>query len=148
MYVPSQSFTYGPDGTLPTSSTVGRSRFLAGVTTTNASMQLALPYNVPDYSTVPRLADMAPATPIHGPSLQLSLCATGVTTCRINFNFTDIIHLVCKIHDTGNGLCSSLDMCIMTELLIFIRPSLDGTYYGMALSVRPSVRPFVRPSDC
>ena len=30
----------------------------------------------------------------------------------------------------------------------FIRPSLDGTYYGMALSVRPSVRPFVRPSDC
>ena len=31
---------------------------------------------------------------------------------------------------------------------IIIRPSLDGTYYGMALSVRPSVRPFVRPSDC
>ena len=28
-------------------------------------------------------------------------------------------------------------------LPIFIRPSLDGTYYGMALSVRPSVRPTV-----
>ena len=26
---------------------------------------------------------------------------------------------------------------------VFIRPSLDGTYYGMALSVRPSVRPTV-----
>ena len=30
--------------------------------------------------------------------------------------------------------------------LVFIRPSLDGTYYGMALSVRPSVRPSVRSS--
>ena len=29
-------------------------------------------------------------------------------------------------------------------LFIFIRPSLDGTYYAMALSVRPSVRPSVR----
>ena len=29
---------------------------------------------------------------------------------------------------------------------VFIRPSLDGTYYGMALSVRPSVRPSVRSS--
>ena len=28
-----------------------------------------------------------------------------------------------------------------SKALIFIRPSLDGTYYGMALSVRPSVRP-------
>ena len=30
---------------------------------------------------------------------------------------------------------------IKKSFLIFIRPSLDGTYYGMALSVRPSVRP-------
>ena len=29
---------------------------------------------------------------------------------------------------------------------IFIRPSLDGTYYGMALSVRSSVRSSVRPT--
>ena len=28
----------------------------------------------------------------------------------------------------------------------FIRQSLDGTYYGMALSVRPSVRSSVRPT--
>ena len=28
--------------------------------------------------------------------------------------------------------------------LVFIRPSLDGTYYGMALSVHPSVRSSVR----
>ena len=34
----------------------------------------------------------------------------------------------------------------MAVLWFFIRPSLDGTYYGMALSVRPSVRLFVRPS--
>ena len=30
--------------------------------------------------------------------------------------------------------------------LIFIRPSSDGTYYGMVMSVRPSVRVSVRPS--
>ena len=29
---------------------------------------------------------------------------------------------------------------------IFIRPSSDGTYYGMVMSVRVSVRPSVRPS--
>ena len=29
---------------------------------------------------------------------------------------------------------------------IFIRPSSDGTYYGMVMSVRPSVRPGLRPS--
>ena len=28
----------------------------------------------------------------------------------------------------------------------FIRPSSDGTYYGMVMSVRPSVRPGLRPS--
>ena len=31
-------------------------------------------------------------------------------------------------------------------LLIFIRPSSDGTYYGMVMSVRPGLRPSVRPS--
>ena len=30
--------------------------------------------------------------------------------------------------------------------LLFIRPSSDGTYYGMVMSVRPSVRPGLRPS--
>ena len=30
---------------------------------------------------------------------------------------------------------------------IFIRPSSDGTYYGMVMSVRPSVRVSVRPSQ-
>ena len=28
------------------------------------------------------------------------------------------------------------------KTFLFIRPSSDGTYYGMAMSVRPSVRPF------
>ena len=45
--------------------------------------------------------------------------STRVTACRINFNFTDIIHLVRSIHDTGNGSCSSLNMHILTQLLIF-----------------------------
>ena len=52
------------------------------------------------------------------PSVNIWL-SMGVTTCRINFNFTDIMHLVCPIHDAGNGLCSSLNMCILTQLLIF-----------------------------
>ena len=30
--------------------------------------------------------------------------------------------------------------------LVFIRPSSDGTYYGMVMSVRPGLRPSVRPS--
>ena len=34
-------------------------------------------------------------------------------------SFTDIIHLVYPIHDTGNGPCSSLNMHILTQLLIF-----------------------------
>ena len=29
---------------------------------------------------------------------------------------------------------------------LFIRPSSDGTYYGMVMSVRPGLRPSVRPS--
>ena len=35
-------------------------------------------------------------------------CSTGVTPCLVNFNFTDVIHLVCLIHDNGNGPCNSL----------------------------------------
>ena len=52
------------------------------------------------------------------PSVNIWL-STGVTSCRINFNFTDIIYVVCPIHDTGNGPWSSLDMCILSQLLIF-----------------------------
>ena len=33
-------------------------------------------------------------------------------------------------------------------LSVFIRPSSDGTYYGMVMSVRPGLRPSVRPSVC
>ena len=47
--------------------------------------------------------------------------SSRVTTCRINFNFTDIMHLVRPIHDTGNGPCSSLNMRILTQLLIFTK---------------------------
>ena len=40
-----------------------------------------------------------------------------------------------------------LPLVLSIWMIFFIRPSLDGTYYGMALSVRPYVRPSVRPSD-
>ena len=40
--------------------------------------------------------------------------STGVTTCRINFNFTDIIHLVRPLYENGNGPCSSLNMCLLS----------------------------------
>ena len=39
--------------------------------------------------------------------------------------------------------CSSLKH--NDELSFFIRPSSDGSYYGMVMSVRPCIRPSVRP---
>ena len=33
------------------------------------------------------------------------------------------------------------------KCVVFIRPSSDGTYYGMVMSVRPGLRPSVRPSQ-
>ena len=44
-------FTYESSGIFPTSSAVARSCFLAGVTITNTSMQLALLYSELDYLT-------------------------------------------------------------------------------------------------
>ena len=44
-------FTWESSGIFHTSSAVASSRFLAGVDITNISMQLALPYNEPDYLT-------------------------------------------------------------------------------------------------
>ena len=38
-------------------------------------------------------------------------------------------------------------LCQCVYPFIFIRPSLDGTYYGMVMSVRPSGSPSVRPSQ-
>ena len=43
-------------------------------------------------------------------------------------------------------VCQQLSDRNRTFLRIFIRPSSDGTYYGMVMSVRPSVRPGLRPS--
>ena len=57
--------------------------------------------------------------------------STGVTTRRINFNFTDIIHLVRPIHDAGNGPCSSLDMRILTQFLIFALWSFLGPFFKL-----------------
>ena len=45
--------------------------------------------------------------------------STRVTAGRIIFNFTDIMHQVRPIHDTGNGPCSSFNMRLLTQLVIF-----------------------------
>ena len=43
--------------------------------------------------------------------------------------------------------CECRGFCHRTEsdLFLFIRPSSDGTYYGMVMSVRPTLRPGLRP---
>ena len=95
------------------------------------------------------------------PSVNIWL-STRVTTCQINFNFTDIMHLVCRIHDAGNGPYSSLNMRILTQLLIFafwsfLRPFLPKASFGLrvlslpasvCLCVRVSVCSFVRVCVC
>ena len=60
------------------------------------------------------------------PSVNIWL-SNGVTTCRFNFNFTDIIHLMRPIHDAGNGTCSSLNMCILTQLALRRWPNVGPT---------------------
>ena len=53
------------------------------------------------------------------------------------------VHQTIKI----NFILSIVWIIYMTGFYkIFIRPSSDGTYYGMVMSVRPSVRPSVRHS--
>ena len=63
-----------------------------------------------------------------GFSCMITLYYTSSTSTRIRFN---------KKRALSFG-------CLHLDLDIFIRSSLDGTYYAMALSVRP----FVRPSGC
>ena len=45
--------------------------------------------------------------------------STGVATRQSNLNFTEIIHLVGSIHNTCNRPCSSFNMSLLTQLLIF-----------------------------
>ena len=71
---------------------------------------------------------------IMAPSVDMWL-STGITTCRISFDFTDIIHLVRAIHDTGN--CSSpkkqtsMERCFKsiiindTDYKVFMRQCVD-----------------------
>ena len=40
----------------------------------------------------------------------------------------------------------NVSLCFAGDTIIFIRPSSDGTYYGMVMSVRPSGSPSVRHS--
>ena len=67
-------FIYGSCGIFPTSSAVARSRFLAGVAITSISMQLALPYNEPDYLTCNPTSRHGTGYTFTWPSLQLSPC--------------------------------------------------------------------------
>ena len=58
----------------------------------------------------------------------------------------------CFNNYTGNRPISEIFQWIVRLMdithcaFVFIRPSSDGTYYGMVMSVRPSVRPSVRVS--
>ena len=45
--------------------------------------------------------------------------SAGLTNCRINFNFTDIIQQVHTIYDTRNGPWRSMNMRKLSQLLIF-----------------------------
>ena len=56
---------------------------------------------------------------------------TGLSTCQINFNFADIIHLVHLIPNTGAVSCSSLNMHILTQLLIFAFWSFLGPVFKL-----------------
>ena len=42
------------------------------------------------------------------------------------------------VETSGIGVGVGVDIMELTPTLLFIRPSLDGAYYGMALSVHPS----------
>ena len=78
-----------------------------------------------------------------------------ISTVWQNIDEVGIVHLVDM---QERGVLFTEEICVITDLVkivcglymknivLFIRPSLDGTYYGMALSVRPSVRPSIRPS--
>ena len=51
-----------------------------------------------------------------------------------------------RLYDTGLKDQSQVSLVESSICLsIFIRPSSDGTYYGMVMSVRVSVRPTLRP---
>ena len=72
---------------------------------------------------------------------------TGVATCQISFNFTDIFRLVCPNHDTGNGPCSSLNMCILTQLLNFAFFIPKAIFIVFAVR-RITIATVVAPNSC
>ena len=53
-----------------------------------------------------------------------------------------VLHVCCNV---SSCLLCRLS-CVLLLAVGFIRPSSDGTYYGMVMSVRPSGSPSVRPS--
>ena len=56
--------------------------------------------------------------------------------------------LICIVQPGRPG-CNNMyafSFIIVLNSCIFIRPSSDGTYYGMVMSVRPGLRPGLRPS--
>ena len=65
----------------------------------------------------------------------------------IDFNYSNFWDwTVCpRLTTMISNLFAQLWECI--SCFVFIRPSSDGTYYGMVMSVRPGLRPSVRPSQ-
>ena len=74
------------------------------------------------------------------------LCIQGNLCPYFNFNLWQII----KWHGAFKSICfvhpSIFSLSVILSNLVFIRPSSDGTYYGMVMSVRPSVRLSGSPS--
>ena len=92
-------------------------------------------------------------------------CTTVVDICKTCKTHTISVVYITQIdhHKSVNDRCvlGNLDVILIAYLYrhaahvgvfgillcsIFIRPSSDGTYYGMVMSVRPGLRPTLRPS--
>ena len=72
----------------------------------------------------------------------LDICWSTQKTCKsvLNIYMCCVPHCYTVYHELVEERYQTL------EKVIFIRPSSDGTYYGMVMSVRPGLRPSVRPS--
>ena len=72
---------------------------------------------------------------------QTKRCIRTAHQCKRRWQCLALLVCICNVKTTAFDHVQSKS--------VFIRPSSDGTYYGMVMSVRPSVRrtdPSVRPS--
>ena len=85
-----------------------------------------------------------PQTPVnHASWIAVITPISPQSSCNRSF-WCHFVLLLCflKFFCWYRGFCHRIE----SDLFLFIRPSSDGTYYGMAMSVRVSIRVSVRPS--